>query len=130
MYIKNCEICGTNFYNCGTSRRTCSKECRDKLVKISKEATKTIKGNCEQICFTCQRATGKKINSVICSWAHSLSPVKGWDATEIVIEEDGYRPYKSYDIHSCPLFLADEPALRSDLMAHLDAIRKLVKYIR
>ena len=130
MYIKNCEICGTNFYSGGTSRRTCSKKCRDELARVTRSATKDKKGECDQICFSCQRATGKKIDDIVCPWAQSLSPVEGWDATEIIIREECGTPYKSYDIHSCPLFLADEPIENSDLMTHLETVRRLIKNIK
>lgn len=126
MYIKACEVCGTDFYEGGTGRKTCSKKCRDELARISRSATKIKKGECDQICFSCQRATGKKIDSVVCPWAHSLSPVEGWAATKIIIREECHNPYESYDIHFCPLYMPDEVSKDTDLLVQREAVRNLV----
>ena len=128
MYIKICETCGLPFYSETTYRKTCSKECRDTLRRKSRKETLAKKGECDQICLSCQRATGKNINSVICPWAHSLKPVKGWDATEIIIEEEGCTPYQSYDIHKCPLYMQDEENTSDvDLLDRWKEIKKMIK---
>lgn len=128
MYIKICETCGLPFYSETTYRKTCSKECRDALRRKTKADTLAKKGECDQICLSCQRATGKKIDSIVCPWAHSLKPVTGWEATEIIIEEEGYTPYQSYDIHKCPLYMQDEyikPNL--DLLSRWKEIKNMIR---
>lgn len=108
MYITKCEVCEKEFASF-TKRRTCSKKCVTTLKRKTANKNKGRKSAKDQICFNCQRATGKYINGTICPWAHSLRPVPNWEAEKIIIEnEEGYRPYESYDIILCPLFLADE----------------------
>lgn len=128
MYIKICKTCGSSFYSETNCRTTCSRACRNALKRKSKRETLAKKGECDQICFTCQRATGKNINSVVCPWAHSLKPVKGWDATEIIIEEEGCTPYQSYDIHKCPLYMQDEDNTSDmDLLYRWIDVKKVIK---
>lgn len=108
LYIIKCEICGKEFAS-ATKRRTCSRNCLNRLKRNTRVKNGSLKSSEDQICIGCQRATGKCINGIICPWAHSLRPVPNWEAEKIIIEnEDGYRPYETYDIISCPLFLADE----------------------
>ena len=109
MYIKICEVCGKEFNSLTKWRRTCSDICLAVLKNKSRKENKAQKSNEDQICINCQRATGRCIGGVVCPWAHNLSVVPGWEAKKILLKEDEYAPYESYDIISCPLFLADEP---------------------
>jgi hypothetical protein len=106
IYIKTCEICEKSFKSITKCRRTCGEKCRKILSNQTRKNFMNQKRSCRQMCESCQRATGKRIDSVACPWARSLSPVDGWEANEIFLGEDtGW----SYDIVSCPLYLKDAP---------------------
>lgn len=113
MYIKECEICNKKFESKTQWRRTCSKLCLAKLKKLTYEKNGYKKSYKDQICVSCQRATGKSIDGVVCSWARCLKPVSGWSAEKIEIKEKGYKNYETYDINFCPIFLCDEPRKKS-----------------
>lgn len=60
----------------------------------------------EQLCFTCQHAVPNEVDRG-CPWSMFGEPVPGWDAVERFIPQN--RTCKStYNIKSCPLYLADE----------------------
>lgn len=129
MYINNCEVCGKEFTSL-TERRTCGSNCLARLKRKSLKKTYAQKRSCEQICVGCQRATGKCINSIICPWARDLSPVPGWKAEKIIIKNgEGYQPYESFDIISCPLFIADKKIeVRESFWQWKDLIDRLSRY--
>ena len=127
MYIKICEVCGKEFNSPTKWRRTCSDFCLAVLKSKSRKENKAQKSNEDQICINCQRATGKCIDGVICPWAHNLSVVPGWEANKILLKEDGYTPYESYDIISCPLFLKDNPKKKNDdLLVHWKELQNII----
>ena len=127
MYIKICEVCGKEFNSPTKWRRTCSDFCLAVLKSKSRKENKAQKSNEDQICINCQRATGKCIDGVICPWAHNLSVVPGWEANKILLKEDGYAPYESYDIISCPLFLKDKPKIKNDdLLVHWKELQNII----
>lgn len=106
MYIKICEICGKPFNSTTKHRKTCGEDCRLIMLRRTHKKSGSQKRRGQQICVNCQRATGKRINSIVCPWARSLTPVKGWEANKIILKDN---TGESYDIISCPLFLHDEP---------------------
>lgn len=55
----------------------------------------------ETLCWICKKAIGG------CSWARELKPVKGWEAEETKIQEEGYTQ-RSYHVKSCPEFQPDK----------------------
>ncbi len=53
----------------------------------------------ETLCWECKKATGG------CSWADSLEPVEGWEATPTEVYGE---TYTSYCVTSCPQFKLDD----------------------
>lgn len=89
-----CEWCGKEFRTKSDSRKLCSKKCR-------MEKKDSTSGG--QLCWNCQRATGK------CEWSkHLLKPVKGSCAEPVYKKEDDGYTRRTYKITFCPQFLPDQ----------------------
>lgn len=59
-----------------------------------------------QPCWNCKRAIPCKEQ---CQWAADSKPIKGWVAEKRTIKESANKPFETYMIKSCPLYLEDEP---------------------
>lgn len=94
MIKKNCEICGKLFATKNVKRKYCGKSCS----AIAKDRIATEKG---QLCWRCQRATGR------CSWSRSFEPIKGWKAKATKIKDGDGGMIRSYRITKCPQFIHD-----------------------
>lgn len=55
----------------------------------------------KQPCWSCKRSCGA------CSWSFDFTPIKGWEAEESIISENG-QAYKSFKIKSCPQYEREE----------------------
>lgn len=81
-----------------------------KLIKkgvITEHKVDTRKG-ATNMCFDCKRAAGKNM----CSWARSLTPVKGWEAERAIVDAGRTGEFETWHILSCPLFDAEEKRRR------------------
>lgn len=123
MYLRVCKVCEKCFESPTERRTTCSETCRDTLKKITREKRMSQIRPGIQICEKCQRATGKRIDSIVCPWARNLEPVPNWEANEIYVEETGW----SYDIISCPLFLKDEKIRKTSLLGDWQELCRTLK---
>lgn len=88
--MARCEICGKIFYSKSILKKYCSRECRLTASKIRQKAN-------EQLCWSCENACGG------CSWSSCLKPVKGWEATPVVVKDSEGDIY-TYKITGCPQY--------------------------
>ncbi len=86
-----CPVCGREFRM--TPRRT--KYCR---AKCRKEAQDGVLDSFEQICWTCENATGG------CEWSRSLDPVPGWTAEKLSSFGEAAVGKPRYRIFKCPKY--------------------------
>lgn len=58
----------------------------------------------DTLCWRCKRAAAAR--EAQCSWARSFIPVAGWTAREGTTS-DSYKPFATYCVVDCPLFVND-----------------------
>lgn len=92
MIKKKCKICGKSFATKNKKRKYCGKSCSS----VAKERIVAGKG---QLCWQCQRATGR------CSWSSSFKPIEGWRAKATKIKDGDGEIVHSYRIMQCPQFI-------------------------
>lgn len=91
-----CCICQKWFATTSSKRNTCSKErtaIRNKRRTSEKKRRRIFK---EQLCWTCQNATGG------CSWSKNFAPIEGWDAVSTTVDGED-----TYFIKNCPQYEQD-----------------------
>ena len=83
---KTCVWCGKTFETTVNNKKHCCRKCEILDYK-----------NGGQLCWKCQYATGG------CLWSGFYIPIKGWDATPVIVKEEGYKDIHTYHIKFCPL---------------------------
>lgn len=99
--MAKCKLCGKGFFTKSARKVYCSDECRMTALKI-----KDLED--EHPCWSCANACGG------CSWSENLTPVEGWDAIPIIVKDDE-GDIRTYTIHSCPQYKAEDESLWSAL---------------
>lgn len=62
------------------------------------------------LCWSCAKAGGGNVSE--CPWAREFKPVEGWTATETHLRNGEHsKPYTSYRVTACPLFVPDPRTL-------------------
>ena len=91
--MAKCEYCGKGFITKSSKKKYCSRECKLMAFQLKRQQN-------EQLCWSCQKACGR------CSWSKNLTPVKGWEATPVMVKDDEGN-IRTYHITSCPEYIHD-----------------------
>ena len=99
-FVCKCD-CGNSKTILGYSLMGKTRSCGCLSIEKATARLNAARGYTEQLCWTCQKATGG------CQWSRRGKPIDGWDAKPAVVHANGV-PLPSYAIVGCPEYITDE----------------------